>query len=1159
MRRTAKLTRWLVAPAAAMMVCLSAAHADEGFDPMKQITSQWVRPDLLLIMDVSGSMAYDLYGITVGVDMAGTWPTATWSNTTSMNSSNGCTARGYPYNDYVAPCKKWTYRLRVSQTYPSRMCTVKNAMGNSITLITQWFTPGYTDAAPVGVWPAVDKNSWKIAGATVTGPTLTTTDGPPTLQDLVWGVTFNAAKADPGSPFNTDPAPLINAHPPTFGYSGADASKICQQLAPADLIGKTANTVNWGLETFSGTDCSTQTLNVAINSGDTGVVSALETAMNFTTNGGQDASGSTPTRGALQYAKTVMTNTFNADPKKTCGRTYGTILMTDGLSNNCNPSDKNWINPCLSDPPYQCDASGGSYDCDQRSGHVRNYTAFPAGKTEELYNLNLTAGGKTYKVRTWVVGVSNAVSPCELNFDAYMGRTDSNAPFGDAGFSLADDPYLPTATGDSSKYTISGSHASYAYFATTSAALQDALANILAALGAGDYSTAAPSLAASPTSNVSVGLLTSANYPSWQGHIYAYDLKNQTTRPDPYAFPLLWDAGTSLSTGTFDVTGDGVPDRNHGYTRMIYTWKWNSGVISTVQISDSSASTATTLNTICGSCGITQAVVDFLRGYDGTLTNTQRSWVLGAIINSTPALTGPPEIWQTGLLQNHQAFEQKYASRHNLAWVGSSDGMVHAIDLVDGAEILALLPPDLLSKQITLYNTYVTQTAKYATSAVVGQVKDPAQHVYGVANSQRFADVWDPTSSQYRTLLFITEGPGGTGIHAVDVTHAYPGRTQVPYKLWKHTPPVDDNDYTVGHKDYPADCTGTGCTTQITPLWGLTANGTAGTTALAELGQTWAVPALGASDVTTWELVVGAGWDPNKLTSGTPVVMRINPNTGAVTKYTGLTNETSGTYVHNQTFADSGVFQTNSAFFHPDNVVDQGVQLDLHGHVWLLNKGASPAWTPAKLTDASNLIKGNPLYYAAALAPFPSVSPTYDVYAFSSGTFYEKSATVSGPNIGTTGNFMPAVILAARKISDGSISIGRFYLKDMTLTSGGNLGTQTQITQYPLLLVPRPGTTGKAIGLYLVYDPKAGTCVGTSYVLVATFDPASVSGATFSLQSAGTGPASGYAVDPGGQIHPAQSFVGTGGQAYFPGSLTMPSLPSAGGLGGTIVWWAELQ
>jgi hypothetical protein len=483
--------------------------------------------------------------------------------------------------------------------------------------------------------------------------------------------------------------------------------------------------------------------------------------------------------------------------------------------------------------------------------------------------------------------------------------------------------------------------------------------------------------------------------------------------------------------------------------------------------------------------------------------------------------------------------------------------MVHAFDLVDGAEILALLPPDLLAKQVTLYNTYVTEKAKAVKSAPVGQKKDPAQHVYGVANSMRVADIWDSKTNKYKTMLFITEGPGGTGIHALDITAPYPGRTQVPYKVWKHSAPTDDNDYTVGKKDFPADDT-TSATTPFTALWGITANGASNTDTVTGLGQTWAVPALGASGVTTWELVVGAGWDPALLTSGTPVVMRIDPLKGTVTKYTALTNEASGTYVHNQTFADNGIFQTNSQFFHPDNLVDLGVQPDLHGHLWLLDKGASPAWKPAALTDSGSVIKGQPLYYAAALAPYPAAAATHDIFAFSSGTFYEKSSTVTGPNVGTTGNFMPAIVLATRKLSDKSVCIAKYYLKDM-LYKSAKIGARSQLTQYPLLLVPKPGTTGNAIALYMVYDPTAGTCVGSSYALRATFDPLSCSTATFTLDFAGFGASAGFAVDPHGDIHPSQSFVGEGGRAFFPAKLNMPPLPPAGGLGGAVIWWAELQ
>ena len=56
----------------------------------------------------------------------------------------------------------------------------------------------------------------------------------------------------------------------------------------------------------------------------------------------------------------------------------------------------------------------------------------------------------------------------------------------------------------------------------------------------------------------------------------------------------------------------------------------------------------------------------------------------------------------------------------------------------------------------------------------MGQAGLPADHVYGVANSPRFGDVFDGT--EYRTVLYITEGPGGTGLHALDVTHPYAER-----------------------------------------------------------------------------------------------------------------------------------------------------------------------------------------------------------------------------------------------------------------------------------------------------------------------------------------------------------------------------------------------
>jgi len=41
---------------------VQAATPAEGYDPLRQITSQLLRANLLILQDLSGSMAWDLYG-----------------------------------------------------------------------------------------------------------------------------------------------------------------------------------------------------------------------------------------------------------------------------------------------------------------------------------------------------------------------------------------------------------------------------------------------------------------------------------------------------------------------------------------------------------------------------------------------------------------------------------------------------------------------------------------------------------------------------------------------------------------------------------------------------------------------------------------------------------------------------------------------------------------------------------------------------------------------------------------------------------------------------------------------------------------------------------------------------------------------------------------
>ena len=78
-----------------------------------------------------------------------------------------------------------------------------------------------------------------------------------------------------------------------------------------------------------------------------------------------------------------------------------------------------------------------------------SYTLFAAGKAEEAWLADVldpvTGLPRQLKARTWVVGISQDVGPCELNYTAYRGRTDASDPSGLAGIDSASglDPYLP--------------------------------------------------------------------------------------------------------------------------------------------------------------------------------------------------------------------------------------------------------------------------------------------------------------------------------------------------------------------------------------------------------------------------------------------------------------------------------------------------------------------------------------------------------------------------------------------------------------------------------------------------------------------------------------------------------------------------------------------
>jgi hypothetical protein len=901
--------------------------------------------------------------------------------------------------------------------------------------------------------------------------------------------------------------------------------------------------VNWGLVVYSGSyaSCDKAQLVAPIDTTDSGDVTTIQNWLRLYSAGGLPATGGTPTRGALEFAKTVMNATKNGgtvtdystafggqtftlqpDPKRTCGRNYSVMLVTDGQSNTCNVN----ASYCWRDPATgRCDGPSG-YTC------PNNLADFPAQKSRELW--------QSYGVRTFVIGVSSEVGPCELNRIAYEGRTDASSPNGDAGFDTAADPRLSNYLVNDNQVP-SPSNPPYAFFAESAQQFASAVAQVLAALGTGDYVTSAPSVSSS-AQVAGIGLLGTVDYPTLRGHLYAYDVSD----PSRTTYPLLWDAGEVLKT----VKNGKL---NNGLGRRLYTWNPSSKQL--ISIAAANPTTASILNSLCGGCGITPAVVDFMLGNNGS--GVPRPWILGAIVNSTPAVIGPPVQWKqpTGLSTARETFQETYKDRHPLVWVGASDGMLHAFDLVDGAEIFAFIPPDLLAKQVQLYNTYISNPNRFPT----GQPQLPDQHIFGVANSMRFADVFFPqgASGEFKTVLFLTEGPGGTGVYALDVTHPYPGRTGVMVNGNPQDFPADPNY----DPDKPFEV-----------LWGYTRDGAAGTKVLRTLRRTWGVPAVAMDDSETFYLAMPAGYLPGDESDPDPAnpgkrFLFLKATDGTVKSNLPLT-PLAGQYLSNYyPIADVAFWQTTAKRFQPDNKADQAILGDLHGQLWALNKPFSSLNLLASYKDANS--KGAPLYYATAVASYPMALPKWALYASVSGNFYETSPKINPPKSwvdNTSAYHQSKLFLTAKPLPSSGVSecakdLVLFQLKRPDAPANdpqkAYLSQRTQPTSYPLLLIPteKSGLTD-ALALFTVYDPDAADCIGKTYLIIANFNPATCSlGAV--VYAGGEGASSGFVVTPAGVLF-AKSFVGEGGQAKF---QKVPNLtpPSDGGEGASVTWWREIQ
>jgi hypothetical protein len=147
--------------------------------------------------------------------------------------------------------------------------------------------------------------------------------------------------------------------------------------------------------------------------------------------------------------------------------------------------------------------------------------------------------------------------------------------------------------------------------------------------------------------------------------------------------------------------------------------------------------------------------------------------VLGAIINSTPIDVGAPG---NSPLPGGTEFYNAHVNRPNLVYTGASDGMLHAFftrsttvgghSYLGGQEAFAYIPQTMLAVQNKLF-------------AQGGQLPDPKDHIYGLANSPKVKSLCVTNcdgisgTASWKTVLAMAYGFGGTEAFVLDITDPF--------------------------------------------------------------------------------------------------------------------------------------------------------------------------------------------------------------------------------------------------------------------------------------------------------------------------------------------------------------------------------------------------
>ncbi len=257
----------------------------------------------------------------------------------------------------------------------------------------------------------------------------------------------------------------------------------------------------------------------------------------------------------------------------------------------------------------------------------------------------------------------------------------------------------------------------------------------------------------------------------WGGELNAFSVDaNGQLSANP-----VWRATDGLSTVNRYLTRNILAANGTGTGLVNFTT--DAGGLSSTQKAQFGATEA-----------IRTQVIDYLRGqrtseesYTGGTLRVRDS-ILGDIVNSTPLFIGSPNAtlhanapYQGGADYVTWATAAARLNRAPIVYVGANDGMLHAFNANSGAEVFAFVPNAVMK------------------GGRMAQLASPLyEHQFYVDGETTAAEIYDTTTSSWRTVLVGTLGRGGPGIFALDVTNP-----STPSLLWEkdasHIPQLGRN------------------------------------------------------------------------------------------------------------------------------------------------------------------------------------------------------------------------------------------------------------------------------------------------------------------------------------------------------------------------------